>query len=90
MISGSCCNPYDPMLMRPWRKGCAMACWMFFSDNYMQVVMKSREFLLGIAIEVVHTLDILNEDREKALGVLCELLHAVSESIPKQESKENR
>lgn len=38
-----------------------------FSDNYMQVVLKPREFLLGIAIEVVPTLDILNADREKAL-----------------------
>lgn len=60
-----------------------------FSDNYMQVVLKPREFLLGIAIAVVHTLDILNADREKALGVLCELLNIVHESIPKQESKEN-
>lgn len=55
-----------------------------FSDNYMQVVLKLREFLLDIAIAVVPTLDILNADREKALCVLCELLHAVSESIPKQ------
>lgn len=41
-----------------------------FSDNYMQVVLKPREFLLGIAIAVVPTLDILNADREKALCVL--------------------
>ena len=61
-----------------------------FSDNYMQVVLKPREFLLGIAIAVVPTLDILNADREKALGVLYELLHTVSESIPKQGSKEKR
>lgn len=61
-----------------------------FADNYEYGVMKPREFLLSIAIAVVHTIDILNADREKALGVLCELLHAVSESIPKQESKENR
>ena len=38
-----------------------------FSDNYMQVVLKPREFLLGIAIAVVPTLDILNADREKDL-----------------------
>lgn len=65
MISGSCCKPYDPMLMRPWQKGCAMACWMFFSDNYMQVVLKPREFSPGHAIAVVPTFDILNADREK-------------------------
>ena len=41
-----------------------------FSDNYMQVVLNPREFLLGIAIAVVPTLDILNADREKALCVL--------------------
>lgn len=61
-----------------------------FSDNYMQVVLKPREFLMGIAIAVVPTLDILNADREKALCVLCELLHTVSESIAKQGSKEKR
>lgn len=61
-----------------------------FADNYIQGGLKPREFLLGIAIAVVPTLDILNADREKALGVLCEILHAVSESLPKQESKENR
>lgn len=60
-----------------------------FADNYIQGGLKPREFLLGIAIAVVPTLDILNADREKALGALCELLHMVSESIPKQESKEN-
>lgn len=60
-----------------------------FAENYMQGGLKPREFLLGIAIAVVPTLDILNADREKALGVLCELLNIVSESIPKQESKEN-
>lgn len=60
-----------------------------FADNYMQGDLKPREFLLGIAIAVVPTLDILNADREKALGALCELLHAVSKSLPKQESKEN-
>ena len=42
-----------------------------------------------MAIAVVPTLDILNTDRKKALGVLCELLYVVSESLPKQESKEN-
>lgn len=62
----------------------------FFADNYIQGGLKPREFLLGIAIAVVPTLDILNADREKALGVLCELLHMVSESIPKQGSKEKR
>ena len=56
----------------------------------MQVVLKPREFLLGIAIAVVPTLDILNADREKALCVLCELLYEVSKSISKQESKEKR
>lgn len=61
-----------------------------FAENYMRGGMKRSEFFLGIAIAVIHTLDIINEDREKALGVLCELLHAVSESIPKQEGKENR
>lgn len=71
-------------------KNCAMAWWMFFDDNYIQGGLKPREFLLGIAIAVVPTLDILNADREKALGVLCELLHTVSESIPKQGSKEKR
>lgn len=60
-----------------------------FTDNYIQGGLKPREFLLGIAIAVVPTLDILNADREKALGVLCELLHAVSKSLSKQESKEN-
>lgn len=60
-----------------------------FADSYIQGGLKPREFLLGIAIAVVPTLDILNADREKALGVLCELLHMVSESIPKQGSKEN-
>lgn len=60
-----------------------------FADNYIQGGLKPREFLLGIAIAVVPTLDILNADREKALGALCELLHMVSKSIPKQESKEN-
>lgn len=58
-----------------------------FADNYMKGVLKPREFLLGISIAVVPTLDIINADREKALGVLCELLHAVSESVPKQETK---
>lgn len=61
-----------------------------FADNYIQGGLKPREFLLGVAIAVVPTLDILNADREKALGVLCELLHMVSESIPKQGSKEKR
>ena len=61
-----------------------------FADNYTHGVLKHSEFFLGIAIAVVHTLVILNEYREKALVFLCELLHAVSESIPKQESKENR
>lgn len=61
-----------------------------FADNFMQGGLKPREFLLGIAIAVVPTLDILNADREKALGVLCELLHMVSESIPRQGSKEKR
>lgn len=61
-----------------------------FADNYIQGGLKPRECLLGIAIAVVPTLDILNADREKALGVLCELLHMVSESIPKQGSKEKR
>ncbi len=60
-----------------------------FADNYMQGGLKPREFLLGIAIAVVPTLDILNADREKALGVLYELLQAVSKSLPKQDSKEN-
>lgn len=60
-----------------------------FADKYANGSLKPREFLLSIAIVVVPTLDILNADREKALGVLCELLHAVSESFPKQESKEN-
>lgn len=55
-----------------------------FADNYTNGVLKRREFFLGIAIAVVHTLVLLDEDREKALGVLCEFLHAVSESIPKQ------
>lgn len=62
---------------------------MFFADNYMQGDLKPREFLLGIAISVVPTLDILNADREKALGVLCELLYVVNESLIKQGSKEN-
>lgn len=61
-----------------------------FADNYIQGGLKPREFLLGIAIAVVPTLDILNADREKALGALCELLHMVSESIPKQGSKEKK
>lgn len=60
-----------------------------FAENYMQGGLKPRECLLGIAIAVVPMLDILNADSEKALGVLCELLHAVSKSLPKQESKEN-
>lgn len=60
-----------------------------FAYNYMQGGLTSREFLLAVAIAVVPTLDILNTDREKALGALCELLHAVSKSLPKQESKEN-
>lgn len=60
-----------------------------FADNYIQGGLKPREFLLGIAIAVVPTLDILNADREKALGVLCELLHMVSKSMLKQGSKEN-
>lgn len=59
-----------------------------FADNYIQGGLKPREFLLGIAIAVVPTLDILNAGREKALAVLCELLHTVCESIPKQGSKE--
>lgn len=61
-----------------------------FDDNYTHGVLKRSEFFLGIAIAVVHTLVILNEDREKALGVLCELLYAVSKSISKHESKEKR
>ena len=61
-----------------------------FADNYIQGGLKPREFLLGIAIAVVPTLDILNADREKALCVLCELLYEVSKSISKQESKEKR
>ena len=60
-----------------------------FADNYIQGGLKPREFLLGIAIAVVPTLDILNADREKALGVLYDLLQAVSKSLPKQDSKEN-
>lgn len=90
MISGRSCKPYAPMLMWPWRKKLCDGMVDVFADNYTYGVLKRSEFFLGIAIAVVHTLDILNEDREKALGVLCELLHAVSESIPKQESKENR
>lgn len=54
-----------------------------FADNYMQGGLKPRELLLAVAIAVVPTLDILNADREKALGVLFELLHAVSKSIQK-------
>lgn len=42
-----------------------------FADNYTHGVLKCSEFFLGIAIAVVHTLVILNEDREKALGVCC-------------------
>lgn len=61
-----------------------------FADNFMQGGLKPQEFLLAVSIAVVPTLDILSADREKALGVLCELLHAVGESLPKQESKENR
>lgn len=60
-----------------------------FADNYMHGSLKPKECLLGIAIAVVPMLDILNADREKALGVLCELFSVVSESLPKQESKEN-
>ena len=60
-----------------------------FADNYIQGGLKPREFLLGIAIAVVPTLDILNADREKALGVLYDLLQAVSKSLPKQDIKEN-
>lgn len=88
MISGRGCKPSAPMLMRPgrktvrWHGGC-------FADNYIQGGLKPREFLLGIAIAVVPTLDILNADREKALGVLYDLLQAVSKSLPKQDSKEN-
>ena len=70
MISGSCCKPYDPILMRPWRKRMCDGMLDVFSDNCMQVVLKPREFLLGSAIAVVPTLDILNADREKALCVL--------------------
>lgn len=60
-----------------------------FADNFTQGGLTSREFLLAVAIAVVPTLNIVNTDREKALGALCEILHIVSESIPKQESKEN-
>lgn len=60
-----------------------------FTDNYMHGGLTSREFLLAVAIAVVPTLDILNTDREKALGALYELLQAVSKSLPKQDSKEN-
>ena len=90
MISGRGCNPYPPMLMWPGRKKLCDGMVDVFADNYIQGGLKPREFLLGIAIAVVPTLDILNADREKALGALCELLHTVSESIPKQGSKEKR
>ncbi len=89
MISGRGCKPSAPMLMQPGRKKLRDGMVDVFAENYMQGGLKPRECLLGIAIAVVPTLDILNADREKALGVLCELLHAVSKSLPKQESKEN-
>ena len=61
-----------------------------FADHFMQGGLKPQEFLLAVSIAVVPTLDILSADREKSLSALCEILHAVSESLPKQESKENR
>lgn len=88
MISGRGCKPSAPMLMRPGRKLCDGMVDVF-ADNYIQGGLKPREFLLGIAIAVVPTLDILNADREKALGVLYDLLQSVSKSLPKQDSKEN-
>ncbi len=60
-----------------------------FADNYRQGGLKPRELSLAVAIAVVPMLDILNADREKAMGVLCALLYAVSKSLPKQESEEN-
>lgn len=90
MISRRGCKPFAPMLMWPGRKKLCDGMVDVFADNYIQGGLKPREFLLGIAIAVVPTLDILNADREKALCVLCELLHTVSESIPKQGSKEKR
>ena len=53
----------------------------------MQGGLKPQELLLAVSIAVVPTLDILNADREKSLGMLCKLLHAVSESLPKSQDK---
>lgn len=58
-----------------------------FADNFTQGGLTSREFLLAVAIAVVPTLDIVNTDREKALGALCEILHAVSDSLPQSQDK---
>ncbi len=58
-----------------------------FADHFMQGGLTPQEFLLAVSIAVVPTLDILNADREKSLGMLCELLHAVSESLPKSQDK---
>ena len=58
-----------------------------FADHFVQGGLKPQEFLLAVSIAVVPTLDILNADREKSLGMLCELLHAVSESLPKSQDK---
>lgn len=60
-----------------------------FVENYRQGGLKPRELSLAVAIAVLPMLDILNADREKALGVLCELLHMVSKAMLKQGSKEN-
>ena len=59
-----------------------------FADHFMQGGLKPQEFLLAVSIAVVPTLDILNADREKALGALCEILYAVSEYLPKSQDKE--
>lgn len=58
-----------------------------FADHFMQGGLKPQEFLLAVAIAVVPTLDILNADREKNLGVLCEILHAVSDSLPQSQDQ---
>lgn len=58
-----------------------------FADNFTQGGLTSREFLLAVAIAVVPTLDIVNTDREKALGALCEILHAVSDSLPQSQDQ---
>lgn len=87
MISGRGCKPSAPDVDAAKAKKLCDGMVDVFADHFMQGGLKPQEFLLAVSIAVVPTLDILSADREKSLSALCELLHAVSESLPKSQDK---